>query len=141
MPRIRSTDWEAEEAVRKAKEAEKAAKPAKAEAGSSKLDAGSSKLDAAVAQKPVAPAATTQPSAGRSPEEIERLKAEAAVRRAAKTAGEAVPAVEAAAQPHLRPNRRRRLRLHPPAWAASAARRRSPGSRPKRPPPRGEGRR
>lgn len=83
--RIRPTDWAAEEAARKAKEAEKAAAKAapKAEAGSPKPEAGP------VAPPPAAKAAPTTPAgagAGRSPEEIERLKAEAAARRAAKAA-------------------------------------------------------
>lgn len=77
--RIRPTDWAAEEAARKAKEAEKAAaKPApKAEAAAPK-------------PAPAAPAAPPSPTpAARTPEEIERLKAEAAARRAAKAAAEA----------------------------------------------------
>ena len=106
---IRPTDWAAEEEARKAKEAEKAAKPkrpAKAEAGGSKPEAGAS-LSApvevtppAVASEPVAPVvevAPTAASAKRTPEEIERLKTEAAARRAAKAGGEAVPALVKAA--------------------------------------------
>ncbi len=90
--RLHPTDWTTEEAARAAKEAEKAAKPA-----------------AKPAAKQAAPAATTAPAAvaapaeaatpaKRTPEEIERMKAEAAARRAAKAGGEA-PAVEAAAVP------------------------------------------
>jgi NADH-quinone oxidoreductase subunit I len=85
---IRPTDWAEEEAARKAKEAEKAAaKPAARPA-------------AAVAPVAAAPVAPAEPAAPvkRSPEEIERLKAEAAARRAAKAAGEA-PAGEAHAAP------------------------------------------
>lgn len=82
--RIRPTDWEREEAARKAKEAEKPAKPARAEVKGPKLEVAAPKV--------VAP-----PAPGRSPEEVERLKAEAAARRAAKAAGEAAPAAETAA--------------------------------------------
>jgi NADH-quinone oxidoreductase subunit I len=71
--RIRPSDWAAEEAAKAAKEAEKAAKAApKTEA------------QAAPGEQQAAPAA------GRpklSPEEIERMKAEAAARRAARSAG------------------------------------------------------
>jgi NADH-quinone oxidoreductase subunit I len=75
--RIRPTDWAAEEEARKAKEAEKAAKEAER---------------AARAQAAGAPAAGgdgAPPARGKmSPEEIERLKAEAAAKRAAKAASE-----------------------------------------------------
>ena len=98
--RIKPTDWSAEEAARAAKEAEKAAKPerpAKVEAGSSKLETGP-----APAPTPDMPV-TAVAAAGmqRSPEEVERLKAEAAARRAAKAAegGEASAAVPVAAAP------------------------------------------
>jgi NADH-quinone oxidoreductase subunit I len=96
--RIKPADWAAEEAARAAKEAEKAAKPerpAKAEAGSLKLETGP-----APAPTPAPVAAVTVVTASgaqRSPEEIERLKAEAAARRAAKSAGESAPAAEAPA--------------------------------------------
>lgn len=90
--RIRPTDWEAEEAARKAKEAEKAPK---AEAGSKKPEAGT------VAPKPATPAAPAAEAVPqRTPEDIERMKAEAAARRAAKDAGaSAAPVIEAAAPP------------------------------------------
>jgi NADH-quinone oxidoreductase subunit I len=72
---IRPADWAAEEAARAAKEAEKAAKAAP-------------KADA---QGHAAPGeGQAAPAAGRpklSPEEIERMKAEAAAKRAAKSAG------------------------------------------------------
>jgi NADH-quinone oxidoreductase subunit I len=71
--------------------ARRAAKAAESgEAGSSKLEAGPVAPPSAAAAEPVAPAAEAVPAAPvkRTPEEIERLKAEAAVRRAAKvTAG------------------------------------------------------
>jgi NADH-quinone oxidoreductase subunit I len=93
--RIRPTDWAAEEEARKAKEAEKAAKPekpAKAEAPAPK--------PAAPAPAPVAEAApAAAPAPARTPEEIERLKAEADGRRAAKSAGEAAPAAAAEVAP------------------------------------------
>ncbi len=78
--RIRPSDYAAEEAARLAKEAEKAAakpaeKPAKPAA------------PAAAAAAPVAPAPAAEAPAKRTPEEIERLKAEAAARRAAKAEG------------------------------------------------------
>jgi NADH-quinone oxidoreductase subunit I len=88
--RIRPTDYTDEEAARKAKEAEKAARPVE------KVT-----KPAAPAAAPVAPAAETPAAAPvkRSPEEIERLKAEAAARRAAKAVEgpEAAPAPAAAA--------------------------------------------
>jgi len=90
--RIRPTDYGEEEAVRRAKESEKAAakpadKPAKPAAAPS----------AAAASAPAAEAAPAAP-VRRSPEEIERLKAEAAARRAAKAeGGEAAPAAPAPA--------------------------------------------
>ncbi len=87
---IRPTDWAEEEAARKAKEAEKAAaKPA------AKPAARPAAAAAPVAAAPAAPAEAAAP-VKRSPEEIERLKAEAAARRAAKAGGE-TPAAEAAA--------------------------------------------
>jgi NADH-quinone oxidoreductase subunit I len=71
--RIRPSDWAAEEAARAAKEAEKAAKAApKAEA------------HAAPGTEQAAPAAA-RPKL--SPEEVERMKAEAAAKRAARSAG------------------------------------------------------
>ena len=108
--RIKPTDWAAEEAARAAKEAEKAAKPerpAKVEAGSSTArTAGVEAAPAPVVD--VAPAATVAAAAvavpavagKRTPEEVERLKAEAAARRAAKAteSGDAAvptPVVEA----------------------------------------------
>ena len=107
--RIKPTDWADEEAARAAKEAEKAARPerpAKAEAGSSKLEAGSARLWLHVACRlllAVAPAAAVVPAAAgkRTPEEVERLKAEAAARRAAKAAegGEASEPTPVAAAP------------------------------------------
>ena len=96
--RIKPTDWAEEEAARQAKEAEKPAKPAKAEAGSLKLEAAPPRPASrpAVAPPPAAPPPAAQPAPGRSPEEVERLKAEAAARRAAKMAGEgAAPAAGA----------------------------------------------
>ena len=108
--RIKPTDWTDEEAARAAKEAEKAAKPerpAKAEVGSSTArTAGVEAATAPVADvalaTTVAAAAVVVPAATgkRTPEEVERLKAEAAARRAAKAAegGEvAVPTPVAAA--------------------------------------------
>ena len=101
--RIRPTDYADEEAVRKAKESEKAAaKPAEKPA----KPAAPAAAPAAVREAPAAPAPAAVTSeavpvapARRSPEEIERLKAEAAARRAAKAAGEAPPAAEAAPAP------------------------------------------
>ena len=93
--RIKPTDWAAEEAARAAKEAEKAAKPerpAKAEAGSSKPEAGVEAAPAPVRCRSCCDsrrrAAAVAPAAAgkRTPEEVERLKAEAAARRAAKAA-------------------------------------------------------
>ncbi|MCX7707328.1 MAG: 4Fe-4S binding protein [Anaerolineae bacterium] len=83
--RIRPTDWAAEEAARKAKEAEKAAaRPAP------KAETAAPKPAPAASAAPAAPAAPPPPApAARTPEEIERLKAEAAARRAAKAAAEA----------------------------------------------------
>ena len=103
--RIKPTDWADEEAARAAKEAEKAAKPerpAKAEAGSSTArTAGAEAAPAPVVD--VAPAATVSAAAAgkRTPEEVERLKAEAAARRAAKAAagGEASESTPVAAAP------------------------------------------
>ena len=103
--RIRPTDWVDEEAARAAKEAEKAARPERPP----KVEAGSSKLEATPAPVvDVAPAATVAAAAvavpavvgKRTPEEVERLKAEAAARRAAKAteSGDAAaptPVVEA----------------------------------------------
>lgn len=98
--RIRPTDYADEEAARKAKEAEKAAKPVEKIAKA-----------APAASAPVAPAAPAvlagsaaveTPAAApvkRSPEEIERLKAEAAARRAAK----AVEGTEGAPSPTVPP--------------------------------------
>jgi NADH-quinone oxidoreductase subunit I len=71
--RIRPSDWAAEEAAKAAKEAEKAAKAApKAEA------------QTAPGEQQAAPGAA-RPKL--SPEEIERMKAEAAAKRAARSAG------------------------------------------------------
>ena len=95
--RIKPTDWADEEAARAAKEAEKAAKPerpVKAEAGSQKLEAAPATVaevaPAAVvaSAEAVAAAAVVVPAAAgkRTPEEVERLKADAAARRAAKAA-------------------------------------------------------
>ncbi|MGQ9766895.1 MAG: 4Fe-4S binding protein [Anaerolineae bacterium] len=87
--RIRPTDWATEEAARKAKEAEKAAaKP------TPKAEAAAPRPAAPAAAAPTAPA-----PAARTPEEIERLKAEAAARRAAKAAGETAPAAVPAVEP------------------------------------------
>jgi NADH-quinone oxidoreductase subunit I len=87
--RIKPTDWAAEEAERAAKEAEKAAKPA---AGSSKPEAGAPQPVSKPAAEPPAAApagvaAAAAVAAKRTPEEVERLKAEAAARRAAKAEG------------------------------------------------------
>jgi len=95
--RIKPTDWTAEEAARAAKEAEKAAKP---ERPAAKLETGSLKLEPGSA--PAAPVvAVLAAGAQRTPEEVERLKAEAAARRAAKAAegGEASASNPAAAAP------------------------------------------
>ena len=110
--RIRPTDWVDEEAARAAKEAEKAARPerpAKVEAGSSKLEAGSApaaEVPTTATNAPataLAPVAVVAPAAAgkRTPEEVERLKAEAAARRAAKAAegGEASEPTPVAAAP------------------------------------------
>ena len=78
---IRPTDWAEEEAIRAAKEAEKAAKEAEKAARAAAKTAQAAQAAAGV----VAPAAPAAP-AKRTPEEIERLKAEAAARRAAKAA-------------------------------------------------------
>ncbi len=91
---IRPTDWAEEEAARKAKEAEKAAKTAPAP----KVGAGLA--PAPSAPQPVAEAPAPAPAASaRTPEEIERLKAEAAARRAAKAATEAAGVAPAAEAP------------------------------------------
>ena len=99
--RIKPTDWADEEAARAAKEAEKAARPerpAKAEAGSSKLEAACGRSHPYCA---VAAAASWLRQPKRTPEEVERLKAEAAARRAAKAAegGEASEPTPVAAAP------------------------------------------
>jgi NADH-quinone oxidoreductase subunit I len=91
--RIKPTDWAAEEAARALKEAEKAARtarPAKAEAAPTPV----------AEVIPLAVVASGE-TAKRTPEEVERLKAEAAARRAAKAAesGEASAAVPVAAAP------------------------------------------
>jgi NADH-quinone oxidoreductase subunit I len=103
--RIRPTDWADEEAARAAKEAEKAARPErppKAEAGSSKLEATPAPVVDVAPAATVAAAAVAVPAVAgkRTPEEVERLKAEAAARRAAKAteSGDAAvptPVVEA----------------------------------------------
>lgn len=94
--RIRPIDWEAEEAARKAKEAEKAAKPALAP----RAEAGTAVPKPVVAEAGPANALTL---VQRTPEEVERLKAEATARRAAKAAAEGtapgVAAPTAAAAP------------------------------------------
>ncbi len=69
--KLHPTDWTAEEEIRAAKEAEKAAKEA-------------AKARPAVGSHPAAATPATESSAPRSPEEIAKLKAEAAARRAAK---------------------------------------------------------
>jgi NADH-quinone oxidoreductase subunit I len=89
--RIRPTDWAEEEAARKAKEAEKAAKDAEKAAkaataerssqGAQERPAGTAPA-AAAASEAVATPGRPRPT----PEEVERLKAEAAARRAAKAA-------------------------------------------------------
>ena len=82
--RIRPSDYAAEEAARLAKEAEKAAaKPAERPAKPAAPAVAAAPAPAA------APAAEAPAGAGvkRTPEEIERLKAEAAARRAAKAEG------------------------------------------------------
>lgn len=99
--RIRPSDYAAEEAARLAKEAEKAAaKPAEKPA---RPAAPAAAAAAPAAVVPAAPAAEAPAAAGakRTPEEIERLKAEAAARRAAKAegGGEAVTAAPAAPPP------------------------------------------
>ncbi len=91
---IRPTEWAEEEAARKEKEAEKAARPAARPAEKPAAKPTPIALTAAPAE-PAAPAK-------RSPEEIERLKAEAAARRAAKAGGEA-PAAPVAAAPAPEP--------------------------------------
>ena len=100
--RIRPGDWEEEEAARKAKEAEKAAAKA-APAAEKAPPAGAPAAPAAATAAPAAAAAEAAAAAAgaaavgaaaaaqRTPEEVERLKAEAAARRAAKAAGEAAP--------------------------------------------------
>ena len=93
--RIRPTDYEEEEAARRAKESEKAAaKPVEKPAKPAAPAAPSSAVAASASAAEVAPAAPGR----RTPEEIERLKAEAAARRAAKAeGGEAAPAAPAPA--------------------------------------------
>jgi NADH-quinone oxidoreductase subunit I len=76
--RIKPTDWADEEAARAAKEAEKAAKPERP----AKADAAPAPVTEVI---PLAVAVSGE-TAKRTPEEVERLKAEAAARRAAKTA-------------------------------------------------------
>ncbi len=71
--RIRPTDWAAEEAARAAKEAEKAAKAGARPGASPATGEGT----------PAAAGGRPRPS----PEEVERLKAEAAARRAARASG------------------------------------------------------
>ncbi len=102
---IKPTDWAEEEEARKAKEAEKAAKPAKPAAGE-QGGSGAGAAKPAVAPPPApAPVAEVVPApAKRTPEEIERLKAEAAARRAAQAAaggeaGSLKPEAAAVAQP------------------------------------------
>ncbi len=93
--RIRPTDYEEEEAARRAKESEKAA--AKPVEKAARPAAPAAPPSAAAASAPAAEASPAAP-ARRTPEEIERLKAEAAARRAAKAeGGEAAPAVPAPA--------------------------------------------
>jgi NADH-quinone oxidoreductase subunit I len=95
--RIRPTDYADEEAARKAKEAEKAARPVE------KVERVAKPAPATAAPAAEAPAAAAAAAAvadasapaKRTPEEIERLKAEAAARRAAK----AVEGPEAAPAP------------------------------------------
>jgi NADH-quinone oxidoreductase subunit I len=88
--RIRPTDWAEEEAARKAKEAEKAAKDAEKAAKAAATGPGSQGApDRPAGTAPAAGAseAVATPSRPRpTPEEVERLKAEAAARRAAKAA-------------------------------------------------------
>jgi len=76
----------------KAEAAARRAAKAGGEAGSSKLEAETATLPPAAAEPiapaPVAEAAPAGGGARRTPEEIERLKAEAAARRAAKAAGQ-----------------------------------------------------
>jgi len=75
--RIRPTDWAEEEAARAAKEAEKAAKAERPAAAAGTGEVGTEAR------------AEASPRPQRTPEEIERLKAEAAARRAAKAAEDA----------------------------------------------------
>jgi NADH-quinone oxidoreductase subunit I len=91
--RIKPTDWAAEEAARALKEAEKAARPARP----AKAEAAPTPVAEVI---PLAVVASGE-TAKRTPEEVERLKAEAAARRAAKAAesGEASAAVPVAAAP------------------------------------------
>ena len=96
---IRPTDWAEEEAIRAAKEAEKAAKEAEKAARAAAKAAPAAQAKAA----PAAPAradAAPAPSAPvkRTPEEIERLKAEAAARRAAQATEASEESAEAAAR-------------------------------------------
>ena len=76
--RIKPTDWAAEEAARALKEAEKAARPARP----AKAEAAPTPVAEVI---PLAVVASGE-TAKRTPEEVERLKAEAAARRAAKAA-------------------------------------------------------
>jgi len=129
--RIRPTDWAEEEAARKAKEAEKAAKPAPAERkGKGAEGPGSKPL--ATATIPATPTdVAARPAPARTPEEVERLKAEAAARRAAKATGEGgtsaaaapiAPAAEAAVAPAKRtPEEIERLKAEAAARRAAKA--------------------
>jgi NADH-quinone oxidoreductase subunit I len=91
--RVRPTDWAEEQAARAAKEAEKAAKDAEraAKAASSKAGAETTASAATGAASPPVGGAAT-PASGERPKlsaaEVERLKAEAAAKRAAKAAGD-----------------------------------------------------
>ena len=121
--RIRPTDWAEEEAARAAKEAEKAAKAERPAAASGTADAGiETKTDGG-------------PRPQRTPEEIERLKAEAAAKRAAQapvdaasvaaaptaTAGDAGAAPAAAERPKRTPEEIERLKAEAAARRAANA--------------------
>jgi NADH-quinone oxidoreductase subunit I len=119
---IRPTDYAEEEAARKAKEAEKAAakpaRPAAKPVEAAKPEATSTPAVAASASVPAEPAAPVV----RSPEEIERLKAEAAARRAAKAEGVPASGADAPATPAARsPEEIERLKAEAAARRAAKA--------------------
>jgi NADH-quinone oxidoreductase subunit I len=96
---LRPSDWAAELAARAEKEAEKAAKEAEKAARAAAKPPAAAPANASPEVAGAAPTTSSTP-AKRSPEEIERLRAEAAARRAAREGSvdaAAAPSVESAA--------------------------------------------